>query len=70
LLIQEKGSALGASGDEQKEVFSLTTMTTTTTEKLPTVSKKRSAQHSMPSRQQKPVKKSTTYDRKQKRVID
>ena len=55
-----KGSALGVSGDERKEVFALTT---TTTGKLPTVSKKRDSQSSVPPRRQKTAKKSTTYDR-------
>jgi hypothetical protein len=53
-----KGSALGAFGDERKEVFSLTA----STGKLPTGSKKRDNHNSVPSHRQKPAKKSTTYD--------
>ncbi len=60
---KKKGSPLGVSSDEQKEVFSLTSATG----KLPTVSKKRDSQAAIPSRRQKTAKKSTTYDRKQKR---
>ncbi|CAF0750717.1 unnamed protein product [Rotaria sordida] len=52
---QQSGSALGVSSDEQKEVFNLTS----TTEKSP-VSKRRKTQSSIPSRQKKTPKKSTT----------
>jgi hypothetical protein len=59
LFSKKKGSALGVSSDEQKEVFALTT-----SGKLPTVSKKRDSENSSPSRRQKISKKSTTYDKK------
>jgi hypothetical protein len=63
LFFPEKGSALGISGDEQKEVFALTTTTITTTGKSPTVSKKRVSQNSISPHRKKTEKKSTTYDR-------
>ncbi len=59
---KKKGSPLGVSSDEQKEVFALTSAKG----KLPTVSKKRDSQSSIPPRRHKTGKKSTTYDQKNK----
>jgi len=62
LFYKNKGSALGVSSNEQKEVFSLTS----TTGKSPTVSKKRDSQNSISSRRQKTAKNSTTYNKKKR----
>ncbi|CAF2989427.1 unnamed protein product [Rotaria socialis] len=53
---QQTGSSLGASSDEQKELFKLTSATG----KSPMGLKRRKTQNTTPSRQQKSTKKSTT----------